>query len=68
MTTELSYYQENIGKSMEASRSGGFVRRRIDEGDEAFIAMADTMGGLERYERRYRWFEQSRQRFADALT
>ena len=56
-----------IAQSMSASRTGGFVRRRIDEGNHAFIEMAETMGGLERYERRYQWFAHNRQRFADAL-
>ncbi len=68
LAADRSEFLEIIGQSLEASRAGGFVRRRIDEGDEAFIAMAEAMGGLERYERRYRWFEQNRQRFADALT
>jgi hypothetical protein len=56
-----------LGESIVAVRAGGFVRRRIEAGDQAFIDMAETMGGLERYERRYQWFERNRQRFADTL-
>jgi aminoglycoside phosphotransferase (APT) family kinase protein len=56
-----------IANSIATTRQGGFVRRRIDEGDDAFVEMAATMGGLERYERRHQWFERNRQRFADAL-
>jgi len=56
-----------VRKSIADARTGGFVRRRIELGQRAFIDMAETMGGLERYERRYEWFEQHRQRFADAL-
>jgi hypothetical protein len=56
-----------IGESIAAARTGGFVRRRIEQGEQAFIDMAVTMGGLERYERRHQWFERNRQQFADAL-
>jgi hypothetical protein len=56
-----------IAQSIAASRTGGFVRRRIEDGNQAFIDMAASMGGLERYERRHEWFERNRQRFADAL-
>jgi hypothetical protein len=64
---DRSEFLEVIGRSIAASRTGGFVQRRIDEGDQAFIEMAETMGGLERYERRHQWFEHNRQRFADAV-
>jgi hypothetical protein len=56
-----------IAQSIAASRHGGFVRRRIERGDQAFIEMAETMGGLERYERRHQWVQRNRRRFADAL-
>ncbi len=60
-------FLEVIAESIAASRTGGFVGRRVDEGEQAFIEMAERMGGLERYERRHEWFERNRQRFADAL-
>lgn len=56
-----------LGDSIRAARTGGFVRRQIEAGHQAFIDMAETMGGLARYERRYQWFERNRQRFADVL-
>jgi hypothetical protein len=56
-----------LARSLAAARTGGFVRRRIERGETAFIEMAATTGGLERYERRHQWFERHRQQFADAL-
>jgi Phosphotransferase enzyme family len=56
-----------LAQSIADARSGGFVRRRIEDGQQAFIEMAETMGGLERYERRHQWFERNRQQLADAL-
>lgn len=44
-----------------------FVRRRVDAGDEAFIAMWSQMGGEARFARRREWFEKNRQRFSDVL-
>jgi hypothetical protein len=60
-------FLELLRRSIADARTGGFVRRRIELGEQAFIDMAETMGGLERYERRFEWFEQHRQRCADAL-
>ena len=49
---------EHLDRSM---RSGGaFVQRRVDAGDPNFIRMLEEMGGMERYERRLRWWEESR--------
>jgi hypothetical protein len=56
-----------VAHSIADARTGGFVRRQIERGHPAFITMAETMGGLDRYERRHLWFEANRQRFADAL-
>ncbi len=56
-----------IAHSIADARTGGFVRRQVLRGHPAFVAMAETMGGLDRYERRYQWFEANRQRFAEAL-
>ena len=47
--------------------AGAFVRRRVEAGEAAFIAMWEAMGGQERYDRRRRWFHDERGRFADAL-
>ena len=49
-------------------RSGGaFVQRRVDAGDPNFIRMLDEMGGMERYDRRLRWWEESRDSFVRAM-
>lgn len=49
-------------------RSGGaFVRRRVDAGDPNFIRMLEEMGGMERYDRRRRWWEERRDSFVSAL-
>ncbi len=48
--------------------SGGeFLQRRIDRGEEAFLAMRDQMGGMERYDRRRAWFAAHRERFFDSV-
>lgn len=46
---------------------GAFVARRVARGEQAFIAMVEQMGGLERYERRAAWFATRRRHFARAL-
>jgi hypothetical protein len=56
-----------LAQNIADARRGGFVRRRVERGEPAFRDMVEAMGGLERYERRHQWFEQNRQRFADAL-
>ncbi len=44
--------------------SGGvFLQRRIDRGEQAFLAMRDQMGGMARYDRRRAWFAAHRERF-----
>lgn len=50
-------------------RAGGwFVRRRVDAGHPAFVAMWNFFGGSARYDRRRDWFETNRQRFLDPTT
>lgn len=49
------------------ARGGEFVRRRVQAGDPNFIAMLTEMGGMERYERRRRWWADQRHAFAVAL-
>ncbi len=46
---------------------GGFLQRRIDRGEEAFLAMRDEMGGMARYDRRRTWFAANRARFLDSV-
>ncbi len=49
------------------ARGGEFVRRRVDEGDPNFIAMWNEMGGMERFDRRRRWFAANLDHFTAAL-
>ncbi len=46
---------------------GEFVRRRAELGDPNFIAMLADMGGMERYDRRRRWWDERRHAFGQAL-
>ena len=49
------------------ARGGEFVRRRVESGDPNFISMWNAMGGMERFDRRRRWWAGQRQNFAAAL-
>jgi len=49
------------------ARGGEFVRRRVEAGDPNFISMWNAMGGMERFDRRRRWWAAQRQDFAAAL-
>ncbi len=51
----------NVARGVE------FLQRRIDRGEEAFIAMRDRMGGMARYDRRRAWLEAQRERFLDSV-
>ena len=55
----------HLDRSMHGG--GAFVQRRVEAGDPNFIRMLDDMGGMERYERRRRWWEANRAAFVDAL-
>jgi hypothetical protein len=46
---------------------GAFLQRRIDRGEEAFLAMRDQMGGMERYDRRRAWFTTNRDRLLESV-
>jgi hypothetical protein len=56
---------ELLDRPMESG--GSFVQRRVAAGDPNFIRMLDEMGGMERYERRLRWWQASRETFVRAL-
>ena len=49
--------------SSATSPAGVFLQRRIDRGEQAFLAMRDQMGGMARYDRRRAWFAAHRERF-----
>jgi hypothetical protein len=46
---------------------GGFVRRRVEAGDQNFVAMWNDFGGAERYERRAAWWLDRQHDFRAAL-
>jgi hypothetical protein len=46
------------------TRGGEFVRRRAEAGDPNFIKMWNEMGGIERFNRRRRWWAAHHQDFA----
>lgn len=48
-------------------RGGEFVRGKVQEGDPNFIRMWNEFGGMERFDRRRRWFTDNVERFASAL-
>jgi hypothetical protein len=48
-------------------RGGEFVRRRVEAGDANFIAMWNEMGGMERFDRRRRWWAGQRDQYEQAL-
>jgi Phosphotransferase enzyme family len=66
---DASGWQELI-RHLDRSMWGGgaFVRHRVDAGDPNFIRMLEEMGGMERYERRLRWWDESRDSFVRALS
>ena len=49
------------------ARSGQFVLRRVEAGDPNFIQMWEEMGGMERFDRRQRWWADARPAFEVAL-
>ena len=49
------------------ARIEAFARRRVDAGDQNAVAMLKRTGGLEKYERRRRWWIDHHDQFAAAL-
>jgi hypothetical protein len=49
-------------------RGGEFVRRRVEGGDPNFIRMWNDMGGMERFDRRRRWWAEHQQQFLTAMS
>ena len=49
------------------ARGGEFVRRQVEAGDPNFIKMWDDMGGMERFDRRRRWWAAHEDEFSAAL-
>ncbi len=49
------------------AHGGEFVRRRADAGEPGFVQMWNEIGGMERFDRRRRWWEERRPAFDAAL-
>lgn len=49
------------------ARGGEFVRRRVEAGEAAFVAMWESMGGMARFDRRREWWAGVSEGFAAAL-
>ncbi len=49
------------------ARGGEFVRRHVEAGEPGFVEMWNAMGGMERFDRRRRWWAQARPTFVVAL-
>lgn len=54
-----------LDRSIE--RGGEFVRRRAEAGDPGFVQMWSEIGGMERFDRRRRWWATARPAFEAAL-
>ena len=51
----------------QIDQRGEFVRRRVEAGQPAFVAMWEATGGQARYDRRQAWFQAERAHFLDTL-
>lgn len=49
------------------ARGGEFVRRQVEAGHPAFVAMWEAMGGMERFDRRRRWWAEHSGAFTAAM-
>jgi hypothetical protein len=49
------------------ARGGEFVSRRVDAGEQAFIDMWESMGGMARFDARRAYWAANRRHFAEAL-
>jgi len=49
------------------ANGGEFVRRRVEAGEAAFVAMWESMGGMARFDRRREWWSGVSSRFGAAL-
>jgi hypothetical protein len=49
------------------AQGGELVRRKVEAGDANFIAMWNEIGGMERFDRRRRWWHQHQGQFSGAM-
>ena len=47
---------------------GAFLLRRVEAGDPGFVAMWNEIGGMDRFDRRRRWWARHRTRFVGAMS
>ena len=50
------------------TRGGEFLRRRVAAGDAPFVAVWEEIGGMERFDRRRRWWATARPAFQRAMS
>jgi hypothetical protein len=50
------------------ARGGEFLLRRVEDGHPNFIRMWNEMGGMNRFDRRRRWWVEHRTQFINALS
>lgn len=58
-----------VGESLSdaIARGGEFVRRHVEAGEPGFVRMWNEMGGMERFDRRRRWWAERKPDFDAAL-
>ena len=49
------------------ARGGQFMLRRVEAGDQNFIELWNSIGGMERFDRRRHWWAESRSSFEMAM-
>lgn len=61
--------RSDVLRCLDASieRGGEFVRRRADAGEPGFVRMWADIGGMERFDRRRRWWAATRPFFEEAM-
>ncbi len=63
-----SQRREVLGILDQSIKAGGeFVRRRVEAGEPGFVKMWEEMGGIERFDRRRRWWREERAEFVQAM-
>jgi hypothetical protein len=52
---------------MTVERGGSWVKGKVDAGHPAFVEMWNQIGGMERFDRRRRWFAARREQLAATM-
>jgi thiamine kinase-like enzyme len=64
-THERTQLLEVLDRSI--ARGGVWVQQKVEAGEAGFVKMWNEMGGMERFDRRRRWWADVRDAFAQAL-